>query len=675
MAARGNLFAMNRPILASLRSRLLLLVFLAGLPSLGLVLRSGLEQRRYSAAMMQDNALRLARLAGVEQEQLVTSTRQFLMMLSQVPEVRKFDSAACNKRFAELRKQYPAYANIGAVRDDGTVYGSAIALSNVVNLADRPYIQRALETRDFAVGDYQIGRITRKPGINFGYPILDDEGKLQGVVFAAIDVSWLNNLARRANLPRGASLIAIDGNGTVLVSYPEPERWVGRKLREAPLIKAILDRHVGTAELEGLDGAQRLYGFMRLGRSRATDVHVAVGLPEKLAYDEVNRIIIRNLILLALVAALALAAAWVVGNFFIVRWVRVLVGATRRVTKGDLGARTNLSEEQGELGELGRAFDEMAVALEQRATERQRAVEALRKLNEELEQRVAARTSELLEKNEQMQSDLRMARELQLAFLPQKYPSFPRDVGSEQSALRFCHRYLPTDDIGGDFFDVMPLSDTEAGVFICDVMGHGVRAALVAATLRGLVGELSSRARDPSLFLSEINRALLATLRRVNTTMFASAFYLVADVASGQVCFANAGHPSPLHVRRSELVVESLYANNQAGSALGLFEDSVYPTVRRKVAADDLVVLYTDGLYEVYDVNGQQYGEERLLAALRKRIHLPCTELFDEVLQEMRRFSHTNTFADDVCLVGMEIARVGIAQQSQTVNEGTRTRL
>jgi sigma-B regulation protein RsbU (phosphoserine phosphatase) len=157
--------------------------------------------------------------------------------------------------------------------------------------------------------------------------------------------------------------------------------------------------------------------------------------------------------------------------------------------------------------------------------------------------------------------------------------------------------------------------------------------------------------------------------------MFASAFYLVADVASGQVCFANAGHPSPLHVRRSELVVESLYANNQAGSALGLFEDSVYPTVRRKVAADDLVVLYTDGLYEVYDVNGQQYGEERLLAALRKRIHLPCTELFDEVLKEMQQFSHTNTFADDVCLVGMEIARVGIAQQSQTVNEGTRTRL
>ena len=666
---------MNRPILASLRSRLLLLVFLAGVPSLGLVLYTGAEQRRHTAAVMEDNTLRLARVAAVEQEQIISSTRQLLITLSQVAAVRRPDSAACSQFFAKLREQYPAYANLGAVYPDGTVYCSAIPFTNTVNLADRPYIQRVLETRDFAGGDYQVGRISHKPSVNFGYPVLDDGGRLEGIVFAAIDLTWLNNLAKRVNLPYGASLTVIDRNGTVLVRYPGIGKMVGQQTADIQLLRAILQKGVGTVRTEGLDHLRRLYGFTRLGRSHATDVYVAVGVSEQLAYEEANRTIMRNLVVWFLVAVFALGAAWAIGYFLIVRRVRVLVGATRKVAGGDLGARTNLSEAQGELGELGCAFDEMAVTLEQRATERQRAVEALRKLNEELEQRVASRTVELREKNEQMQSDLRMARELQLGFLPQKYPSFPRDVGSEQSALRFCHRYLPTGDIGGDFFDVLPLSDTEAGVFICDVMGHGVRAALVAATLRGLVGELSPIAYDPSLFLSEINRALLATLRRVNTTLFASAFYLVADVASGQVCFANAGHPSPLHARRSESVVESLYADNQAGPALGLFDDSVYPTVRRKVAADDLVVLYTDGLYEVHDVNGQQYGEERLLAALRKRIHLPCTELFDEVLKEMRRFSHTNAFVDDVCLVGMEIARVGIAQQSQTVNEGTRTRL
>ena len=105
----------------------------------------------------------------------------------------------------------------------------------------------------------------------------------------------------------------------------------------------------------------------------------------------------------------------------------------------------------------------------------------------------AARYARLLrEKNAQMEADLNLAREVQVAFLPQRYPTFPRDVAPEQSALRFVHRYLPTGLLGGDFFDVRPLSETSVGVLICDVMGHGVRAALEMAILRALVEELAA---------------------------------------------------------------------------------------------------------------------------------------------------------------------------------------
>ncbi len=175
-----------------------------------------------------------------------------------------------------------------------------------------------------------------------------------------------------------------------------------------------------------------------------------------------------------------------------------------------------------------------------------------------LEEQVARYMGELCEKNTQMETDLNLAREIQQAFLPHRYPTFPRDAIAPESALHFRHRYHPTGAVGGDFFDVLPISDTEAGVLICNVMGHGVRAALVTAMLRALAEELMPVAAEPVSFLTEINHRLLAILAQTRSPMFASAFYVVIDLARGELRYSNAGHPNPLLVRRSAGVVESL---------------------------------------------------------------------------------------------------------------------
>ncbi len=176
----------------------------------------------------------------------------------------------------------------------------------------------------------------------------------------------------------------------------------------------------------------------------------------------------------------------------------------------------------------------------------------------QLELQVARFTEELREKNAQVEADLNMAREIQEAFLPERYPTFPNDALAKESALHFYHRYLPTGAVGGDFFDVLRISDTQAGVFICDVMGHGVRAALVTAMVRALAEELVSAAAKPDKFLVEINRRLLGILTQTRMPMFASAFYLVVDLARGELRYSSAGHPSPLLVRRSAGTVEAL---------------------------------------------------------------------------------------------------------------------
>jgi len=268
--------------------------------------------------------------------------------------------------------------------------------------------------------------------------------------------------------------------------------------------------------------------------------------------------------------------------------------------------------------------------------------------------------AELRERNLQMEADFNMAREIQQVFLPQQYPTFPRSATPDKSALRFFHRYLPAAAVGGDFFNIFGITDSIAAIFICDVMGHGMRAALVTAILRGLVEELLPLAMDPGKFLAEINRSLHAILERTNEPTLATACYLIADMEESELRFSSAGHPSPLRVRHDAGLAEPLKAYDpRHGPALGLFEKSTYPICRCPLAVNDFIVLFTDGLYEVQGPSDEEFGEARLLQAVRGRVHLPAERLFDELLGTVRAFSGRQEFDDDVCLVGMEAACLG----------------
>ena len=380
---------MTRPrlSLSSLRARLLLLVLLAVVPALGLTLYTYLEERRLTTAQVQEDALRLARLASADQERLIQATRQLLVAVAQLPEVRTVDPAACSALLARLLSQFPSYANLGVIAPDGFTSCSALPAGAGVFLGDRAYFRRTLEARDFAAGEHQIGRIARKPTINFGYPILDEAGQVQAVVFAALDLTWLNEYAARAQLPPGATLTVIDRNATIFVRYPESEQWVGQSARGSPLVAAILAQQgEGTTEAAGLDGVPRLYAFTPLGDAWGVgDSYVSIGIPTEVAFGNANHALVRNLAALALVGALALTAAWVGADLFILRQVNALVGATRRLSTGDLATRTGLPHGPGELGQLARAFDDMAREL-QRAEERRLLEEELRRKNYELEQ-------------------------------------------------------------------------------------------------------------------------------------------------------------------------------------------------------------------------------------------------------------------------------------------------
>lgn len=395
------------PFFSRLRVRLLVLVLLAILPALGLVLYTGFEQRAAARADAEADARRVVKLAAASQKQHFEATRQLLATLAQLPQVRPDRAADCQALFTNLLRLHPIYANIGGLDSEGKVFASAAPPPTPrLDLSDRAYFKLARDTGKFAVGEYQIGRITGRPTFNMAHPLLVN-GQFAGVVFAALDLKWLNQLAARADLPEGTTLTLIDRKGTILVRYqvPDPGKsWIGLTITNELFLKFLAEGTERTGPFRGLDRVKRLYASTPLSRTAGLpDAKVFVGIPEQAAYAAAHRTMRLNLIFLGIVAGLALAAAWTGGDFFVLRQVRGLVEAARRLSQGDLAARSGVAPGPEELGQLARSFDDMAASLQRNVGDLQRAQAELKALNEELEQRVLDRTAELRRSNEDLE--------------------------------------------------------------------------------------------------------------------------------------------------------------------------------------------------------------------------------------------------------------------------------
>lgn len=304
----------------SLRARLLLVGLCAVAPVIILTLYLDLDHRQRESERARAELMGLARLALFQQQQLTQGTHLLLSTLAQAPPLRA-GPIACSAFLADLLKRYSAYANFGLIEPNGDTRCSALPYKKPLNLSDRRYFQDALQSRAFSVGEAQVGRVTRKPTQNFGYHILNPNGKVKAVLFAALDLSWLNRFAQDAKLPADSAMLVVDHQGTLLARYPEPEKWVGTNTPTVPIVQIMLaHRAGGFAEAEGIDGVTRLYAFTPLDDAvNPISMRIGIGMTRHAVFAAADRILVLSIAGLAVASVLALVAVWWIGRFLILQ--------------------------------------------------------------------------------------------------------------------------------------------------------------------------------------------------------------------------------------------------------------------------------------------------------------------------------------------------------------------
>ncbi len=228
-----------------------------------------------------------------------------------------------------------------------------------------------------------------------------------------------------------------------------------------------------------------------------------------------------------------------------------------------------------------------------------------------------------------LEGELATAREIQRSILPTSMPSI--------EGLRFDAHYDPASSVAGDLYDFLRVDERRIGVMVADVSGHGVPAALIASMVKIAVSSQSRLAHEPASLLREVNRTLRGEVRRA----FVTATYLYFD--GGTVAVANAGHPAPLLCRGGE--IREL---GTQGVLLGRF-DATYTAEATPLAPGDRIVAYTDGVIEARNARGEELGEERLKAAIRRGASAA------EIAREARTWARDQSDADDITLVVIDV--------------------
>jgi len=341
------------------------LVLIALLPITAFLGYDTIRQSKIAERQTLQQAADISYFAIDIQRRALDSVELVSRLISQIPAVRLLAPNACNATLAGIVKSNPRYASLAVQDRAGNVLCSSAPLTGPVNVADRSYFQRAMATKSFAVGDYQLGRLTGKPSLGTALPILDDSGAVTRLIYAGLDMIWFSERVATVGLPEGSAFLLVDRKGVIMARWPDPQAWVGRDISGEPLFRAI-GEHGANASFSsvGVDGVERIYHSFDLKPSEDLEpLLAAVGIPAAIARAAAREDLTKNLIIaLGIGLALVTAAVWFAERT-ISHPIRALTALVRRFGTGDFDARADIARASDEVRLLATTFEDMARSL------------------------------------------------------------------------------------------------------------------------------------------------------------------------------------------------------------------------------------------------------------------------------------------------------------------------
>jgi len=373
----------------SIRARLAILILASGLPILILAVYSGIVQRDAAERSEQQELRLIAELTAKRPELIIESVHQLLFAIGGQVDNLLSDRQNCHRYFHRLLPEGGGlYWSMGLIQPNGDIFCSSIVSKSrdPINVKDRSYFGMAAATGKFSVGEYQVGRLTGSAGINFAYPVLDANGRLQAVAFAGLNMDTFieQGESRREGLRRSLSRVAtiLDRNSVVLAQYPMVNATVGEKYPNPRVVEALSIPGNTLFTTTDLARESRMYAAENAGINPdgVAPLRVIVSTPSQMIFAEADQNLLRTTLGILGITILLVVIAWFGAETLVLRRVRTLLDVADRIRTGDLSARSGFGEGNEELTRLGSALDAMAQELQIRDRQLQA---ALHRLNEQ----------------------------------------------------------------------------------------------------------------------------------------------------------------------------------------------------------------------------------------------------------------------------------------------------